>query len=170
MIADVATLINEIASQADLLALNATIEAARAGEAGKGLAVVALEVKNLANQTARATEETTGQVRAIQDATGTSAEAIDGIARTIKRVNDISSLIAAAVEQQSAAAQELSRSFEEASSGTADVSSNTAGVSKASQATSACSAQVLEAASDLTKNRKRLRAEVGSFLRTFRGA
>ncbi|HEY1382774.1 MAG TPA: methyl-accepting chemotaxis protein, partial [Dongiaceae bacterium] len=102
----VVTLINEIAGQTNLLALNATIEAARAGEAGKGFAVVASEVKNLATQTARATEDISSQVRTIQDATEVSVQAIGGIAQTIHRVNDISVAIAGAIEEQGAATQE----------------------------------------------------------------
>ena len=166
----VVTLINEIAGQTNLLALNATIEAARAGEAGKGFAVVASEVKNLATQTAKATDEIAGQVRAIQDATSSSAQAIDGIAQTINRVNEISTAIASAVEEQGAATQEISRNVQEASSGTAEVSSNISGVTQASQQTSAGSTQVLSAASELAKNGERLRQEVESFLQTVRAA
>lgn len=167
-IGDVVTLINQIASQTNLLALNATIEAARAGEAGKGFAVVASEVKNLASQTAKATEEIAGQVRAMQDATGTSAEAIDAITRTINRVNDISTSIAEAVEEQGAATREISRNIQEASAGIAEASSNIAAITNASQATSTSSIQVRVAVSELAKNGERLRSEVGSFLRTVR--
>jgi methyl-accepting chemotaxis protein len=166
----VVTLINEIAGQTNLLALNATIEAARAGEAGKGFAVVASEVKNLATQTARATDEIAGQVRAIQDATASSAQAIEGITLTIGRVNEISTAIASAVEEQSAATQEISRNVQEASAGTALVSSSIGSVTEASQQTSVGSAEVLGAASDLAKNGERLRQEVQSFLHTVRAA
>jgi methyl-accepting chemotaxis protein len=169
-IGDVVTLINEIAAQTNLLALNATIEAARAGEAGKGFAVVASEVKNLATQTAKATEEIAGQVRAIQEATGTSAQAIESIAQTINRVNEISTTIASAVEEQGAATQEIARNVQEASSGTAEVSSNITGVTQASQQTSAGSSQVLSAASELAQNGEKLRMEVGNFLATVRAA
>jgi methyl-accepting chemotaxis protein len=169
-IGDVVTLINEIAAQTNLLALNATIEAARAGEAGKGFAVVASEVKNLATQTAKATEEIAGQVRAIQEATGTSAQAIESIAQTINRVNEISTTIASAVEEQGAATQEIARNVQEASTGTAEVTNNISGVTQASQQTSAGSTQVLSAASELAKNGEKLRQEVDSFLATVRAA
>jgi methyl-accepting chemotaxis protein len=169
-IGDVVTLINEIAAQTNLLALNATIEAARAGEAGKGFAVVASEVKNLATQTAKATEEIAGQVRAIQDATSTSAQAIDTIVQTISRVNEISTTIASAVEEQGAATQEISRNVQEASTGTQEVSNNISGVTQASQQTSAGSTQVLGAASELARSGEKLRQEVESFLQTVRAA
>jgi methyl-accepting chemotaxis protein len=167
-IGDVVTLINEIASQTNLLALNATIEAARAGEAGKGFAVVASEVKNLATQTAKATEEIAAQVRAIQDSTDQSAKAIGEISHTINRVNEISTAIASAVEEQGAATQEISRNVQQASSGTAEVTSNIIGVTQASQQTSAGSSQVLSAASELARNGERLRSEVEDFLKTVR--
>ena len=169
-IGDVVTLINEIAGQTNLLALNATIEAARAGEAGKGFAVVASEVKNLATQTARATDEISGQIRAIQDATASSAHAIENISVTIGRVNEISTAIASAVEEQGAATQEIARNVQEASAGTSEVSSNITGVTQASQQTSAGSTQVLGAASELARNGERLRQEVESFLQTVRAA
>jgi methyl-accepting chemotaxis protein len=169
-IGEVVTLINEIASQTNLLALNATIEAARAGEAGKGFAVVASEVKNLATQTARATEEIGGQIRAIQEATDTSVHAIDEIVQTINRVNEISTAIASAVEEQGAATQEISRNVQEASTGTAEVSTNITGVTQSSQQTSAGSAQVLSAASELAVNGERLKKEVDTFLHTVRAA
>ena len=169
-IGDVVTLINEIAGQTNLLALNATIEAARAGEAGKGFAVVASEVKNLATQTAKATDEISGQVRSIQDATSSSVQAIDGIAQTINRVNEISTAIASAVEEQGAATQEIARNVQEASTGTAEVSSNIVGVTQASQQTSAGATQVLSAASELARNGEKLRQEVETFLATVRAA
>jgi methyl-accepting chemotaxis protein len=169
-IGDVVTLINEIAGQTNLLALNATIEAARAGEAGKGFAVVASEVKNLATQTAKATDEISGQVRSIQDATSTSVQAIDGIAQTIHRVNEISTAIASAVEEQGAATQEIARNVQEASTGTAEVSSNIVGVTQASQQTSAGATQVLSAASELARNGEKLKQEVETFLATVRAA
>jgi methyl-accepting chemotaxis protein len=166
----VVTLINEIAGQTNLLALNATIEAARAGEAGKGFAVVASEVKNLATQTARATEDISGQVRTIQEATEISVAAIGGITQTIHRVNEISTAIAGAVEEQGAATQEISRNVQEASSATAEVSANISGVTQASQQTSAGATQVLSAATELARNGARLRDEVTHFLQTVRAA
>jgi methyl-accepting chemotaxis protein len=169
-IGEVVTLINAIAGQTNLLALNATIEAARAGEAGKGFAVVASEVKNLATQTARATDDITGQVQAIQQATEVSVTAIGGITQSISRVSEISTAIAGAVEEQGAATTEISRNVQEASDATAEVSSNVAGVSEASLQTSAGAAQVLSAATELAKNGARLRAEVGQFLQMVRAA
>jgi methyl-accepting chemotaxis protein len=164
----VVRLISEIASQTNLLALNATIEAARAGEAGKGFAVVASEVKTLATQTAKATEEIGEQVRAIQDATSSSAEAITRITGTIGKVSEISTAIVAAVEEQGAATQEISRNVQQAATGASEVSANIHGVSAASQQTSAGSIQVLSAADALARNGAVLKDEVGSFLRQVR--
>src|SRR4030095_12020362 len=163
-------LINDIAGQTNLLALNATIEAARAGEAGKGFAVVASEVKNLATQTARATDAPPGRGQAIQQAPEVSVTAIGGITQSISRVSEISTTIAGAVEEQGAATTEISRNVQEASAATAEVSSNVAGVSEASLQTSAGAAQVLSAATELAKNGARLRAEVGQFLQVVRAA
>jgi uncharacterized protein YoxC len=167
-IGDVIKLIRDIAGQTNLLALNATIEAARAGEAGKGFAVVASEVKTLATQTAKATDEIAGQVRAIQEATSSSAQAIDAITQTIGRVNEISTTIASAVEQQGAATQEISRNVQQAAQGTTEVSSNIGGVTRAAQDTGAAATQVLGAATELGKNGALLKAQVEEFLRTVR--
>jgi methyl-accepting chemotaxis protein len=131
---------------------------------------VASEVKNLATQTARATEDITGQVQAIQQATEVSVTSIGGIADTIGKVGEISTAIAGAVEEQGAATSEISRNVHEASDATAEVSSNVAGVSQASLQTSAGAAQVLSAATELAKNGARLRAEVGHFLEMVRAA
>ncbi len=167
-IGDVVTLINAIAGQTNLLALNATIEAARAGEAGKGFAVVASEVKNLAMQTAKATEEIGGQVRAIQQSSESSAAAIQGITQVISRVSEISTAIASAVEEQGAATQEIARNVQQAAAGTSEVSANIGGVTEASRETSLASGQVLTAASELAKNGAMLRQEVESFLHIVR--
>src|SRR5690606_41209346 len=126
-IGDVVKLIQAIAEQTNLLALNATIEAARAGEAGKGFAVVAGEVKSLATQTARATEEIAAQIAAIQAATGDAVKAIGEIGATIKEIAQIATTIAGAVEQQGAATQEIARNVQQAAAGTRAVSSNIAG-------------------------------------------
>jgi len=169
-IGTVISLINEIASQTNLLALNATIEAARAGEAGKGFAVVASEVKSLATQTARATEEIAGQVRAIQDATASSAEAIESITKTITRVSEISTAIASAVEEQGAATQEISRNVQQAAQGTQEVSSNISGVTDAAKQTGSAAVEVLDAAGELGKSGALLKNQVEEFLRTVRAA
>ena len=160
----VVTIINDIAGQTNLLALNATIEAARAGEAGKGFAVVASEVKNLAAQTAKATDEITGLIQEIQQSTGASAQAIQTITETINKISEISTTIASAVEEQGAATQEISRNVQQAAAGTQEVSSNIVGVSQASQDTSAGSTQVLSAADELARNGSRLKKDVSNFL------
>ena len=169
-IGDVLKLISDIAAQTNLLALNATIEAARAGEAGKGFAVVAAEVKNLANQTAKATEEIGLQIGAIQGATKESVEAIQSIGRTIGEVNEIATTIASAVEEQSAATQEIARNVQEAARGTTEVSSNVGGVTQASRETGSAATQVLGAAGELAKLSETLRLEVDQFLTSVRAA
>ena len=134
-IGDVVKLINDIAAQTNLLALNATIEAARAGEAGRGFAVVAGEVKALAGQTAKATEEITSQIAAMQSATERSIEATSAIERTIREIGDISGAIAAAVTQQGAATQEIARSVETASKRTSEAAEQVGGVNQIAETT-----------------------------------
>ena len=163
-IGGIVQLINDIASQTNLLALNATIEAARAGDAGKGFAVVASEVKNLANQTARATEEISGQIASMQSVTQEAVSAISRIRQTIARINEISSAIAAAVEQQSAATQEISNNAQQAASGTDEVNQNISGVSRASDDAGSASSQVLTAAGELSRQSQSLMMEVDGFI------
>ncbi len=168
-IGEVINLITDIAEQTNLLALNATIEAARAGDAGKGFAVVASEVKNLANQTAKATDEISQQIAGIQSATRNSATAISGISSTIGRMNEITSSVAAAVEQQGAATTEIARNVDQASAGTRDVSSNIQGVTTAVSETATVSRQIQEAANDLSSQSAQLKSSVTAFLAEVRG-
>jgi methyl-accepting chemotaxis protein len=169
-ISEVVNLINDIASQTNLLALNATIEAARAGEAGKGFAVVANEVKNLANQTAKATDEITAQINAVQGATQDAVQGIEGITATINHISDIAAAIAQAVEEQGAATNEISRSVQQASHGTSEVSSNIAGVTHASTETGSAACQVLSASSELSRQSEHLREDVHRFIDHLRSA
>jgi methyl-accepting chemotaxis protein len=169
-IGDVVKLISDIASQTNLLALNATIEAARAGEAGRGFAVVANEVKSLASQTAKATDEISAQVGAMQDATSEAVQAIEGISRTIAAVNEITSAISIAVEQQGTATQEIARNVQEAAIGTGQVSSNIAAVNQAAEKTGAASNGVLASAEELSKQAVSLRGDVDRFLAHIRAA
>ena len=150
-IGEVVGLINTIAGQTNLLALNATIEAARAGDAGKGFAVVASEVKNLANQTAKATDDISMQIAAVQAATGQAVEAIQDILHTIDEVSSTSAAIAASVEQQQSATGEIARNVEQAAAGTSEVAANIAGVTAASDASRATAEQVLRESSELTR-------------------
>ena len=169
-IGDVVELINTIAGQTNLLALNATIEAARAGEAGRGFAVVAAEVKALAEQTAKATGEIGQQISGIQAATQDSVNAIKEISGTIEKLSEISSTIAAAVEEQGAATQEISRNVQQAAQGTQQVSSNITDVQRGASETGSASSQVFSAAQSLSGDSNRLKLEVGKFLNTVRAA
>ncbi len=169
-IGEVVGLISNIASQTNLLALNATIEAARAGEAGRGFAVVAAEVKELAAQTAKATEEISQQIGQIQGTTGQAVSAIDTITARIREINGVATTIAAAVEEQGAATQEIVRNVSQAATGTDQVTSNITGVAQASEATGAAASQVLGAAGELSRQSEYLSAEVSRFLSTIRAA
>ncbi|KQT50125.1 chemotaxis protein [Methylobacterium sp. Leaf456] len=169
-IGDVVGLISSIAAQTNLLALNATIEAARAGEAGRGFAVVAAEVKELAAQTARATDEIAGQITRIQGATGQAVSAIDGITGRIREIDAVTTTIAAAVEQQGAATQEIVRNVSQAAVGAGEVTSNITGVAGAAEETGAAAAQVLASASELSRQSEHLNVEVSRFLAGVRAA
>jgi methyl-accepting chemotaxis protein len=169
-IGEVVRLINDIASQTNLLALNATIEAARAGEAGKGFAVVASEVKNLANQTARATEDIAGQVADIRLATENVVGAISMIGNTIVRVSEISSSIASAVEEQSAATREISRNTHEAARNTDEVQQNIAGLDRMTADSRKAAGEELVAAQEISRQAELLGTEITSFLSAIRAA
>ncbi|MDR3435853.1 globin-coupled sensor protein [Telmatospirillum sp.] len=168
-IGEVVKLINNIASQTNLLALNATIEAARAGEAGKGFAVVAGEVKSLANQTAKATDDISAQILAVQNATKEAVSAIVGIGSTITKMNEIISAIAAAVEQQGAATKDIARNIQLAATGTDEVSSHIGAVTVATGETGHAAREVRTASSELAKQSDRLSVQVDSFLTMIRG-
>ena len=169
-IGDVVSLIQDIAAQTNLLALNATIEAARAGDAGKGFPVVASEVKTLANQTAKATEEIAQQIGEIQGETSGAVAAIEAIGRTISEINQIASGIASAVEEQNAATREIARNVQEAARGTQEVSSNISGVTEAAGETGTAAEQVHASAANLAEQSAHLRRAVEDFLAGVRAA
>nr|WP_247654661.1 methyl-accepting chemotaxis protein [Microvirga sp. HBU67558] len=169
-IGDVITLINNLAAQTNLLALNATIEAARAGEAGKGFAVVASEVKNLATQTAKATDEIGSQIAQIQGATQEAVGAIHGIQTIIDQISAISTGIAAAMEEQGATTGEISRSVQEAARGTGQVTDSIESVKHGAGETGAAATQVLGAAQELARYAENLSREVDVFLSDVKAA
>lgn len=167
-IGEVLSLISDIAEQTNLLALNATIEAARAGEAGKGFAVVASEVKNLANQTARATQEISSHIEHIQSATGEAVGAIGEISQTIEQINDVAADISSAVEIQQDSASTITHNVEQAAAGTGEVSTNIAAVSRSADKSSTAAGSILDASQELSTQATNLRNHVDSFLARIR--
>jgi methyl-accepting chemotaxis protein len=169
-IGEVVQLIHSIAAQTNLLALNATIEAARAGESGRGFAVVASEVKALASQTAKATEEISAQVAAMQASTSEAVQSIGGITGTITEMSDITDNIASAVEQQGSATREIAHNIQTVAAGSTEINTHIGGVSTAAEATGSAAATVLANARELDSQSGMLRAAVDEFLTKIRAA
>jgi methyl-accepting chemotaxis protein len=163
-IGEVVKLIHSIAEQTNLLALNATIEAARAGDSGRGFAVVAAEVKALADQTAKATEQISGQVTGMQQSTENAVMAINGITETIAQMNEISVAISAAIEQQGAATREIARNIQLVAIGSSEITMHIGGVTMAASATGTAASEVLANAGELDDQSGLLRTAVDGFL------